>query len=90
MIPLYDFNVLWSEEDCVFIAAVDKYPYISGFGDSPDEAIAEARIAVNLADTYVQRLEDVVGELCLLRDSGYDGPFMGEAIEPLMIALRKV
>jgi hypothetical protein len=36
----------------------------------------------------VLRLRQVVGELKLLRDSGYDGPFMGEAIEPLMKAFH--
>lgn len=32
--------------------------------------------------------EDVVNAAMWLRDSGYDGPFMGEAVEPLFQALR--
>jgi hypothetical protein len=36
----------------------------------------------------VLRLRKVVDELHLLRDSGYDGPFMGEAIEPLLRAFH--
>ena len=36
----------------------------------------------------VLRLRKIADELKSLRDSGYDGPFMGEAIEPLMKAFH--
>lgn len=35
-------------------------------------------------------LRAVVREARALRDSGYDGPFMGEPIEPLFEALRRL
>ena len=42
------------------------------------------------SDAHVSlcRIEAVLTEVKKLRDSGYDGPFIGDATEPLFAALR--
>jgi predicted RNase H-like HicB family nuclease len=41
----YSFNVLWSDEDNSFLATIREFPGLTAFGDTPEEAISEARIA---------------------------------------------
>ena len=43
----YSINLLWSEEDDCYVATVSEFPGLSAFGESPEEAIKEAKIAVN-------------------------------------------
>lgn len=43
-------KVKWSEEDNSFVATCDKYPLASGFGDFPEDAIEELKIAVEAMD----------------------------------------
>ena len=45
----YSSIVRWSEEDEVFVAVVPELPGVSGFGDTADQAVAEAQIAAALA-----------------------------------------
>ena len=45
----YSFRVLWSKEDDAFIASCPEFSGISGFGDSEEAAIAEAKQALELA-----------------------------------------
>jgi len=51
--PTYSFRVFWSEEDDAFIASCPEFPGISGIGDTAEEAVAEAKQALELAiETY--------------------------------------
>jgi hypothetical protein len=56
----------------------DRLLILERFGGTESQELA----------SEVLRLRKVVDELKFLRDSGYDGPFMGEAIEPLMLAFH--
>ncbi|MCD6389104.1 MAG: type II toxin-antitoxin system HicB family antitoxin [Desulfobulbaceae bacterium] len=42
----YSINLAWSEEDSCYVATVAEFPGLSAFGESPEEAIEEAKIAV--------------------------------------------
>ncbi len=46
MIPKYHINVFWSAEDDCWIADIPDLKYCSAHGDTPEEALAEARIAI--------------------------------------------
>lgn len=46
MIPKYHINVFWSDEDGSWIADVPDLKYCSAHGDTPEVALAEARIAI--------------------------------------------
>lgn len=49
----YTFNIFWSEEDEAFIATCPDFPGVSAFGDTEEQALAEAKIALKLAiETY--------------------------------------
>jgi hypothetical protein len=56
----------------------DRLLILERFGGTESQELA----------SEVLRLRKVVDELKFLRDTGYDGPFMGEAIEPLMLAFH--
>ena len=56
----YSFDVLWSDEDGGYIARIPEIPDISGFGEPPERAVKEARIAAKLALEVIE--ED--GEPC--------------------------
>ena len=47
--PAYSFRVLWSEGDDAYIASCPEFSGISGFGESEESAIAEAKQALELA-----------------------------------------
>lgn len=42
----YSFNLAWSEEDSCYIATSSEFPLLSAFGETPDEALKEARVAM--------------------------------------------
>lgn len=42
----YSINLAWSDEDNCYVATVSEFPGVSAFGDTPEEAGEEARIAV--------------------------------------------
>ena len=42
----YHINVLWSGEDACWIADVPDLRYCSAHGDTPEEALAEVRVAM--------------------------------------------
>lgn len=44
----YQFNLTWSEEDDSYIATCPEFYGLSAFGDTPEEALAEAKIALEL------------------------------------------
>ncbi len=41
----YKINVFYSEEDECYVADIPDLVYCSAFGDTPEEALAEAQIA---------------------------------------------
>ena len=49
----YSMNIFWSDEDESYIATCPEFPGLSAFGETPEEALAEAQIALQLfIDTY--------------------------------------
>lgn len=42
----YSINVQWSEEDECFVALVPEFPTLSAFGETREEALAEAKVAL--------------------------------------------
>ena len=42
----YSINIMWSEEDEGYIATIPEFPGLSAFGQNPEEAIEEAKIAL--------------------------------------------
>lgn len=42
----YSINLAWSEEDSCYVSTVAEFPGLSAFGESPEEAVEEAKIAV--------------------------------------------
>lgn len=49
----YGFHIFWSEEDEGYIATSPDFPGLSAFGENPEEALSEARIALELfVETY--------------------------------------
>lgn len=49
----YSFQVVWSDEDDAYIATCPELDGVSGHGASPEEAILEAKVALQLTiDTY--------------------------------------
>ena len=46
--PRYEVDIFWSEEDGGFIANVPELPYCSAFGETYEEALQEARKAMEL------------------------------------------
>lgn len=53
MDPKYSFTLRYSEDDAGYIAVSPEFPELSAFGESPEEAIAEAKVALELfIETY--------------------------------------
>ena len=46
--PAYSFRVVWSKEDEAFIATCPEFEGLSAFGDTADQALAEAQVALSL------------------------------------------
>ena len=44
----YDFSLRWSEEDAAFLATCSSFPDLSAFGSTPEEALAEARVVLEM------------------------------------------
>jgi antitoxin HicB len=42
----YSINIMWSDEDGGYIATIPEFPGLSAFGENPEEAIEEAKIAL--------------------------------------------
>ena len=42
----YHINVFYSEEDECYVADIPDLQFCSAFGDTPEEAVAEVRIAM--------------------------------------------
>lgn len=44
----YPFNIAWSEEDRAYLATCPAFPGLSAFGDTEEEALTEAKVALRL------------------------------------------
>ena len=44
----YSFNIIWSDEDGEFVATCPAFPGLSALGETEEEALAEAKIALGL------------------------------------------
>lgn len=42
----YSMNLIWSEEDNAYIVTVPEFPNLSAFGNTPQQAVNEAEIAI--------------------------------------------
>lgn len=52
----YPFNISWSEEDGEYLATCVSFPGLSAFGESEEEALHEAKIALELfIESYKER-----------------------------------
>jgi len=62
--PRYEVDIFWSDEDGGYIANVPELPYCSAFGETYEEALREARIAMDL---YLSVLREECTEAPKLR-----------------------
>ena len=62
--PRYEVEIFCSEEDGAFIANVPELPYCCAFGGTYEEALREARIAMDL---YLSVLREECTEAPKLR-----------------------
>lgn len=42
----YSINIIWSDEDDSYIATIPEFNGLSAYGDTPEEAIKEAKVAL--------------------------------------------
>ena len=42
----YSIHLTWSDEDDCYVSTVSEFPGLSSFGETPEEAVEEAKIAV--------------------------------------------
>jgi len=47
--PNYGFRIAWSDEDQSFVATCVELEGLSGLGDTPEQALSEVKVAVELA-----------------------------------------
>ena len=53
MLDRYSFNLEWSDEDQEYIATCRSFPGLSAFGETEEEALIEARVALaGFVETY--------------------------------------
>src|SRR3990172_5768218 len=52
----YSITLQWSDEDEAYIALSPEFPYASAFGDTPEQAVREMKIALGLV------LESMAGD----------------------------
>lgn len=48
MMTKYPFNIVWSEEDGEYMATCPAFPGLSAFGETEEEALSEAKVALGL------------------------------------------
>ncbi|MGI8787515.1 MAG: type II toxin-antitoxin system HicB family antitoxin [Pyrinomonadaceae bacterium] len=52
----YALQIFWSEEDKSFVAICQEFPGLSAFGETREEALREAQIALDLMiETYREK-----------------------------------
>ncbi len=45
-VPKYEIDIFWSDEDDAYIAVVPELPYCSAWGETYEEALAQAEVAI--------------------------------------------
>ncbi len=58
----YHINIFWSEEDQVYVANVPDLEGCSAYGDTPEEALAELKIAKQLWLEAAKEMGDPIPE----------------------------
>lgn len=71
----YSFNVFWSDGDEGYVAICPEFPGLSAFGETPDEALAEVRIALEGAIEIYQNEGWSLPEPRVHRHTEYSGQF---------------
>lgn len=52
----YPINIIWSEDDGEYLATCASFPNLSAFGETEEEALKEAKIALELfIESYKER-----------------------------------
>lgn len=51
----YSINIFWSEEDDCYVATIQDFPYLSAFGDTQEEAVADAQKVIQMAIESLER-----------------------------------
>ena len=52
----YTLQIFWSDEDEAFVAICQEFPGLSAFGETREEALKEAQIALDLIiQTYQEK-----------------------------------
>lgn len=54
----YTLQIFWSEEDEAFVAFCNEFPGLSAFGETREEVLSEARIALDLM-IEIYRAKDI-------------------------------
>ena len=44
----YTVNIFWDDEENGFVATFPDFPYLSAFGDTWEEAVADARVVLDM------------------------------------------
>lgn len=48
MVNKYSLNIAWSEDDQEYVATCPAFPGLSALGETESEALAEAKVALDL------------------------------------------
>jgi len=51
----YPINIFWSEEDDCFVAIIPDFPNLSAFGDTHEDAVADAKLVLQMAIESLER-----------------------------------
>ena len=52
----YTLQIFWSDEDEAFVAVCQEFPGLSAFGETREEALREAQIALDsMIETYLEK-----------------------------------
>jgi predicted RNase H-like HicB family nuclease len=66
----YSVRLIWSDADESYVARIPEFPGLSAFGDTPEEALAEARIAAEAFIEDMQEDDEVLPEHKVLQEYG--------------------
>lgn len=67
----YGFRIVWSDEDAAYLASCPEFPGVVAHGDTPEEAVTEARVALEAAiEMYKEEGRELPAARGLLEHSG--------------------
>src|SRR6267142_4840701 len=73
MVNKYSFNIAWSEDDQEYVVTCPAFPGLSALGETEEEALAEAKVALNLFIQTCQEKGITLPEPQVV--DGYSGQF---------------